>query len=212
MILFRQGISEEIDGGSMHKIESVMLRGAVLALAVSIMNVAALAKDLDITAFAGVQRQGKLTFESAPGTSLNLIRTINSTNFGVFGARISHGHIFGGEHTFAYSPNFIDVGTKAFIYNSNVILQAPLPVIRPYGTVGIGLMHISGENALVVSGTKFALNYGGGVKFFPAGPVGLRVDVRGYSMPSTEFRLFGTQSRRTDFLEASVGVIFAIRK
>ena len=196
----------------MHKIESLLLRGALLALAVSIMNVAALAKDLDITAFAGVQRQGKLTFESAPGTSLNLIRTINSTSFGVFGTRISHGHIFGGEHTFAYSPNFIDVGTKAFIYNSNVILQAPLPVIRPYGTVGIGLMHISGENALVVSGTKFALNYGGGVKFFPAGPVGLRVDVRGYSMPSTEFRLFGTQSRRTDFLEASVGVIFAIRK
>jgi Outer membrane protein beta-barrel domain len=193
----------------MHKIESLMLRGAFLALAVSILNVSALAKDLDITAFAGVQRQGKLTFESAPGT----IRTINSTNFGVFGTRISHGHIFGGEHTLAYSPNFIDVGTKAFIYNSNVILQAPLPVIRPYGTAGLGLMHISGENnALVLSGTKFALNYGGGVKFLPAGPVGLRVDVRGYSVPSTEFRLFGTQSRRTDFIEASVGVIFAIRK
>lgn len=196
----------------MHKIESLLLRGAFLALAVAIMNVSALAKDLDITAFAGVQRQGKLTFESAPGTSLNLIRTINSTSFGVFGTRISHGHFFGGEHTLAYSPNFIDVGTKAFIYNSNVILQAPLPVIRPYGTVGIGLMHISGENALVVSGTKFALNYGGGVKFLPAGPVGLRVDVRGYSVPSTEFRVFGTQSRRADFLEASVGVLFAIRK
>jgi opacity protein-like surface antigen len=196
----------------MHKIESLLLRGALLALAVSIMNVSAVAKDIDITAFAGVQRQGKLTFESAPGTSVNLIQTINSTNFGVFGTRISHGHIFGGEHTLAYSPNFIDNGTKAFIYNSNVILQAPLPVIRPYGTVGIGLMHISGENALVVSGTKFALNYGGGVKFLPAGPVGLRVDVRGYSMPSTEFRVFGTQSRRADFLEASVGVLFAIRK
>jgi hypothetical protein len=197
----------------MYKIESLLLRGALLALAVSIMNVSALAKDLDITAFAGVQRQGKLTFESAPGTSVNLIRTINSTNFGVFGTRISHGHIFGGEHTLAFSPNFIDVGTKAFIYNSNVILQAPLPVIRPYGTAGLGLMHISGENnALVLSGTKFALNYGGGVKFLPAGPVGLRVDVRGYSVPSTEFRLFGTQNRRTDFLEASVGVIFAIRK
>jgi Outer membrane protein beta-barrel domain len=193
----------------MHKIESLMLRGAFLALAVSILNVSALAKDLDITAFAGVQRQGKLTFESAPGT----IRTINSTNFGVFGTRISHGHIFGGEHTLAYSPNFIDVGTKAFIYNSNVILQAPLPVIRPYGTAGLGLMHISGENnALVLSGTKFALNYGGGVKFLPAGPVGLRVDVRGYSVPSTEFRVFGTQSRRTDFVEASIGVLFAIRK
>jgi opacity protein-like surface antigen len=193
----------------MRRIKSVMLLLALSALTILIVNASALAKDIDVTAFAGVQRQGKLTFQSAPGT----LQTINSTSFGVFGGRIGHGHIFGGEHTFAYSPNFIDVGTKAFIYNSNVILQAPLPVIRPYGTAGLGLMHISGENnALVLSGTKFALNYGGGVKFFPAGPVGLRVDVRGYSVPSTEFRVFGTQSRRTDFVEASIGVVFAIRK
>jgi hypothetical protein len=197
----------------MRRIESVLLLVAFSALTVSIMNVSALAKDIDVTAFAGIQRQGKLTFQSAPGTTVNLIQTINSTSFGVYGGRIGHGHIFGGEHTFAFSPNFIDVGTKTFIYNSNVILQAPLPVIRPYGTVGLGLMHISGENnALVLSGTKFALNYGGGVKFLPAGPVGLRVDVRGYSVPSTEFRVFGTQSRRTDFVEASIGVLFAIRK
>jgi len=185
-----------------------MLLLALSALAILIVNASALAKDIDVTAFAGVQRQGKLTFESVPGT----LQTINSTSFGVFGGRIGHGHIFGGEHTFAYSPNFIDNGTKTFIYNSNVILQAPLPVIRPYGTAGLGLMHISAENSLVVSGTKFAINYGGGVKFLPSGPVGLRVDVRGYSVPSTEFRVFGTQSRRTDFVEASIGVIFAIRK
>ena len=192
----------------MRRIKSVMLLLALSALTILIVNASALAKDIDVTAFAGVQRQGKLTFESAP----NLIQTINSTSFGVFGGRIGHGHIFGGEHTFAYSPNFIDNGTKTFIYNSNVILQAPLPVIRPYGTAGLGLMHISGENSLVVSGTKFAINYGGGVKFLPSGPVGLRVDVRGYSVLSTEFRVFGTQSRRTDFVEASIGVIFAIRK
>lgn len=192
----------------MHKIESLMSRGALLAVTVLIMNASALAKDIDVTAFAGIQRQGKLTFQSAP----NLIQTINSTSFGVYGGRIGHGHIFGGEHTFAYSPNFIDNGTKTFIYNSNVILQAPLPVIRPYGTAGLGLMHISSENSLVVSGTKFAINYGGGVKFLPSGPIGLRVDVRGYSVPSTEFRVFGTQSRRTDFVEASIGVLFAIRK
>jgi len=196
----------------MRRIKSVMLPVALSALTVLIVNVSALAKEIDVTAFAGIQRQGKLTFQSAPGTTVNLIQTINSTSFGVYGGRIGHGHILGGEHTFAYSPNFIDVGTKTFIYNSNVILQAPLPVIRPYGTVGLGLMHMSSENSLVVSGTKFAINYGGGVKFMPSGPVGLRVDVRGYSVPSTEFRVFGTQSRRTDFVEASIGVIFAIRK
>jgi len=196
----------------MHKIKSLMLRGALSAVTVLTMNASALASDIDLTAFAGIQRQGKLTFESAPGTTLNLIKTINSSNFGVYGGRIGHGHIFGGEHTFAFSPNFFDVNSKAFIYNSDVILQAPLPVVRPYGTAGIGLIHISAENSLVVSGTKFAVNYGGGVKFLAAGPVGLRVDVRGYTMPSTEFRVFQTQSRRTDFVEFSVGAIFAIRK
>src|SRR5947209_3037034 len=109
-------------GGSMHKTESFLFRTAILTLLVSIMNVAALpalparAADIDITGFVGVQRQGELTLRSAPSTTVNLIRTINSTNFGVFGGRISHGRVFGGEHTLAYSPNFIDADTKAFIY------------------------------------------------------------------------------------------------
>src|SRR4030095_448045 len=99
---------------------------------------------VDVTAFGGVQRQGKLTLQSAPSTTVNLLRTINATNFGVFGVRIGHGRVFGGEHTLAFSPNFIDADTKAFIYNSNLLIQAPLPVVRPYGTVGLGLIHTSG--------------------------------------------------------------------
>jgi Outer membrane protein beta-barrel domain len=197
----------------MQKIESSICRCAVLALLIFIANVPARATDIDLTAFAGIQRQGTLTLRSAPSSTVNLIRTINGTNFGVFGARIGHGHIFGGEHTIAFSPNFIVSDTKAFIYNSNILLQAPLPVVRPYGTAGIGLIHTSGNNnSLGVFGTKFAINYGGGVKFLPAGPVGMRVDIRGYSIPSTEFRLFQTESQRIDMLEVSIGVIFSIRK
>ena len=200
-------------GGSMHKIGSIVFRCALLALLISISHMLAAATDIDITAFGGIQRQGTLTLRSAPGTTVNLIQTINGTNFGVFGGRIGHGHVFGGEHTLAYSPNFIVAGTKAFIYNSNILLQAPLPVVRPYGTAGIGLIHTSGDNnSLGVFGTKFALNYGGGVKFLPSGPVGMRVDLRGYSIPSTEFKVFQTESQRIDFLEVSVGVIFSIRK
>jgi hypothetical protein len=195
----------------MCKLKSFLFRSTFVAVLVLITNVAARAADVDVTAFGGVQRQGKLTLRSAPGTTLNLIRTINSTNFGVFGARIGHGRVFGGEHTLAFSPNFIDADTKAVIYNSNVLVQAPLPVVRPYGTVGLGLIHTSGDG-LGVFGTKFALNYGGGFKFLPAGPVGMRVDVRGYSVPSAEFRVFSTVSQRVDFLEVSVGVIFSLRK
>jgi opacity protein-like surface antigen len=200
-------------GDCMYKIESFVFRCALLALLVSTIKVPAFATDIDITAFGGIQRQGKLTLTSAPSSTVNLIRTINGTNFGVFGARIGHGHIFGGEHTIAYSPNFITADTKALIYNSNVLVQAPLPVVRPYGTAGIGLIHTSGDNtSLGVFGTKFALNYGGGFKFLPSGPVGMRVDIRGYSIPSTEFKLFQSESQRIDFLEVSVGVIFSIRK
>ena len=193
----------------MYKIESLFFRGSFLALLVSMMSVPARATDIDVTPFAGIQNQGKLTLRSA-SSAANLLTTINSTTFGVFGVRLSHGHIFGGEHTFAYSPNFIDADTKAFIYNSNLLLQAPLPVVRPYGTAGLGLIHTSG-NSLGVFGTRLALNYGGGVKVLPAGPVGLRLDVRGYSIPSTEFRAFSSESQTINFLEVSVGVVFLIK-
>src|SRR5262245_51609356 len=129
----------------MSKIESIVYRCAFLLALVLLTGLTARATDIDITAFGGIQRQGKLTLRSAPSTSANLIQTLNSTTFGVFGGRIAHGHVFGGEHTLAYSPNFIDGGTKALIYNSNIFLQAPLPVVRPYGTAGLGLIHTSGD-------------------------------------------------------------------
>jgi opacity protein-like surface antigen len=92
-------------------------------------------------------------------------------------------------------------------------VQAPLPKVRPYGTVGLGLIHTSTSgNGVGDIGTKFALNYGGGVKILPAGPVGIRFDLRGYAVPSTEFKVFSNESKRLDILEVSVGVIFSLRK
>jgi opacity protein-like surface antigen len=191
----------------MHKINSILSRSGLLALLVLLVSVPARAADVDITGFAGMQREGKLTIQTAPDTA----RLLNSTNFGVFGVRIGHGRVFGGEHTLAFSPNFIDANTKAFIYNSNVLVQAPLPVVRPYVTAGLGLIHTSGDG-LGVFGTKFAFNYGGGVKILPAGPVGVRFDVRGYAVPSTEFKVFSAESQRLDFLEVSAGVVFKLGK
>src|SRR5436190_6144538 len=193
----------------MYKVQSSIVRISFLFTLIFIMN--SPARAIDLTAFGGVQRQGKLTLRSAPSTTLNLLRTINATNFGVFGVRFGHGRIFGGEHTLAFAPNFIDADTKAFIYSSDIRLQAPLPVVRPYGVVGLGLIGTSGEG-VGRFGTKFAINYGGGVKFMPAGPVGISVDVRGYAVPSTEFKVFASESQRLDFLEVSVGVVFALSK
>jgi hypothetical protein len=193
----------------MYKVQSSIVRISFLLVLIFIMN--SPARAIDLTAFGGVQRQGKLTLQSAPGTTVNLLRTINATNFGVFGVRFGHGNVFGGEHTLAFAPNFIDADTKAIIYNSDIRLQAPLPVVKPYGVVGLGLIGTSGDG-VGRFGTKFAINYGGGVKFLPAGPVGLQVDVRGYSVPSTEFKVFTTQDQTVNFLEVTVGVVFVLSK
>src|SRR6516165_9924051 len=85
--------------------------------------------DGDITIFGAVQRQGKLTLQSASAT-VNPCVTFSSQcnfdpgNFGVFGARFSHGKIVGGEHTLAYVPDFLGGNAKAFIYNSDFMVQA----------------------------------------------------------------------------------------
>jgi Outer membrane protein beta-barrel domain len=178
--------------------------------------------DSDLTIFGGAQHQGKLTLQSATQTATTT-SNFNPTTFGVFGVRYSHGKIIGGEHTLAYTPNFISSNSRAFIYNSDLLLQAPLPKIRPYGTVGLGAIFtwskdVSGKLALGDIGNKFAINYGGGVKVFPAGPIGVRFDIRGYTLPSVKFTLpvtglpagigFQTQSQSVNFIEYGLGVVF----
>ncbi len=176
--------------------------------------------DSDLTLFGAAQHQGKLTLQLA--TQPTIARNFDPTTFGVFGIRYSHGKIIGGEHTLAYAPNFISSNSRAFIYNSDLLLQAPLPKIRPYGVVGLGAIFTwSKESAPAVTlgdiGSKFAINYGGGVKVFPAGPIGIRFDIRGYTLPSVKFAIPVTvlprlgvqaQSQSVNFIEYGLGVVF----
>jgi len=145
----------------------------------------------------------------------------------MYGVRIAHGKVFGGEHTIAYVPDFLGGGAKAIVYNSDILLQAPLPKVTPYATAGMGSIFTWGSNSagqpdISKIGTKFALNYGGGIKVFPAGPVGVRFDIRGYAVPSAKFNLpspasiitgtaAGTvqsQSQTLNMLEVGFGVVF----
>jgi hypothetical protein len=65
-------------------------------------------------------------------------------------------------------------------------------------------MHQYGDSNLPV-GTKFALNYGGGLKFPRiAGPLGLRFDVRGYSA--------GLITDKLSILEVSGGIMLSFGK
>src|SRR2546426_4484037 len=178
--------------------------------------------DSDLTIFGAAQHQGKLTLQFAQPV---ITSNFNPTTFGVFGIRYSHGKVIGGEHTLAYAPNFISSNSKAFIYNSDLLLQVPLPKIRPYGVVGLGSIFTwskndTGRPALGDIGNKFAINYGGGVKILPAGPVGVQFDIRGYTLPSVKFTLpfpsvnpslgavVQTQSQSVSFIEYGFGVVF----
>jgi hypothetical protein len=168
-------------------------------LALSFIFFAVPAHAYDFTVFGGVQHQGKLTLNSGAQQARNI--TFDPRNFGVFGARFGHGRVFGGEHTIAYTPNFIDSQTKAVIYNSNLLIQAPVPKVKPYATVGLGSIFTAGDSITDI-GNKFAINYGAGVKVIPAGGVGVRFDVRGYTVPSV-------QDQTLNIIEVSVGVVFS---
>ena len=153
----------------------------------------------DVTLFGGYQHPGNLTPGSAAQGGAKL--AFDPRDFGVFGFRSSQGAAIGGEHTIAYSPNFIDSKSRALIINSNVIVHVPLAIARPYVTAGIGAVRASGSGAGSI-GTKFALNYGGGLKLSALGPVGGRIDVRGYTIP-------GVQSQTLKVLEVSLGLVFS---
>jgi hypothetical protein len=171
------------------------------ALSLCLMSLPANASDL--TLFGGVQRPGQLTFQTVPGNTQSFVQTFNPKTFGVFGLRLSEGKVIGAEHTIAYAPNFIESGTSALIYHSNLLLQLPIPVVKPYGTVGLGLIHSGGITSF---GTKLIVDYGGGVKVM-AGPTGLDLDIRGYRAP--KISLAGlTAQQRLDFFQVSAGVVF----
>ncbi len=159
---------------------------------------AAPAMGSDLTIFGGFQRPEKLSLQSAreAGSSFRF----NPKSFGVFGIRYSKGRVFGTEQTFAYSPNFIESETKAVIYNSNIIVQVPAPRVHPYGTLGLGGVFMAG-NGIGDFGSKFAVNYGAGIKAIVSGPFGLGVDVRGYTIPKI-------QGSSLNVLEVSLGAVF----
>lgn len=158
------------------------------------------AAESDLYLFGGAQDPGKVTLNKAlSGGSVGSQLITDPTSVGVFGARVGHGKAWGGEFTFAYAPNFLDSNSKAVIYNSDLRVLIPLPVIQPYGVVGVGAITSWGSGASDI-GTRFAINYGGGVRIIPAGPIGVQFDVRGYTIPSV-------QDQVLNIAEVSAGIV-----
>lgn len=112
----------------------------------------------------------------------------NRTVYG--GAVGATGRVLGFEVDFGYAPNFYEVeddfgelgsaGSVATVMG-NLLIGAPLGKVRPYGTVGVGLMRSNLELFDFfdnVSRNDFGINYGGGVMVFFTDNIGVRGDVR----------------------------------
>jgi hypothetical protein len=177
-----------------------ILSGFVLVIAFSAAHLSA----ADMTFFIGGVKPGSISYH-------NVKTSLDSSP--VFGLRLSTGFVpfFGVEHTLAFSSDYLfPSGTaikeaKGFVYNSNLIFNAPAKsAVVPYVTAGVGLIHQYGDADMPI-GTKFAVNYGGGLKLpHLVGPLGLRFDLRGYRA--------GGFSNKMNLFEVSAGLFLSFSK
>jgi hypothetical protein len=178
------------------------LRYSILSVLVVLLAGVAQCQAADLTFYVGGVKPGSITYQ-------NVETSLDSSP--VFGVRVGSNFVplFGMEHTFAFSsdylfPRNIDAikEAKGFVYNSNLIFNLPVGMAVPYLTAGAGLLHQYGDREMPV-GTKFAFNYGGGVKFpHLAGPVGFRFDLRGYRA--------GVFSDKLNLFEISAGILLSM--
>jgi len=156
-----------------------------LSIAV-VLSLAAAAQAQTLTFSAGYLNPGQLNVE-------NVRAGLDLRGTGIYGLGFEAGFlkIFGWENTIEFSPKFVqgslgidESGVKAFFYRSDIVVNAPIGRFVPYASAGPGLLKPYGTGIFPFD-TKFAVNYGGGVKLQRlAGPFGLRLDVRGYSIPN----------------------------
>jgi hypothetical protein len=176
-----------------------------IALVFLVLVSASQAPCADITGFVGGVKPGKVNvqgaiaaFDSSPVYGFRL-----GLNFLPF---LSH------EHTLGFSSGFLVptavsafTDAKGFVYNSNLVLHAKAGSIVPFVTAGLGLIHQYGAPSLHL-GTKFAVNYGGGLKFPRIiGPLGVRFDVRGYTAT-------GFSGGKLNMLEVTGGILLSFGK
>ena len=127
----------------------------------------------------------------------------------LYGVRLSAGFaaFLKLEGTLAFSNQFLlpqdasaATSAKGFVLNGNLLAQVPVGKVIPYATAGLGFIHQYGTGSLPI-GTKFAINYGGGLKLPKLfGPLGLRFDARGYTAT-------GVFSHSVNLFEVSGGVM-----
>jgi len=166
----------------------------------------------DFTFFVGGAIPGKLTADRilAAGQTFQELK-----NGPVFGFRLNTNFVpmIGLEHTLGFSTDYLTPqvvlnpgSSRGFIYSTNLLINLPVGGAVPYATAGVGLIRQYGSSNPPI-GTRFAFNYGGGLKFPRlVGALGLRLDVRGYRAAS-----IGGISSTNGFniIEASGGLLLS---
>ncbi len=200
----RAGTTAFVAGHSSGELENMRRISWILGALAAACFFAAPSQGADLTFFIGGVHPGSISVDDVK-------QSLDSSV--VYGLRINSGWtpVLGLEHTLAFSPDYLfpsDPGdiqdARGFIYNSNLIFNFPAGKVVPYLTAGVGLIHQYGDRDLPV-GTEFAFNYGGGLKVPRLkGPLGLRFDVRGYSV--------GAFSNKLNLLEVSGGVLLSLGK
>jgi hypothetical protein len=166
----------------------------------------------DFTFFVGGAIPGKLTADRilAAGQTFQELK-----NGPVFGFRLNTNFVpmIGLEHTLGFSTDYLTPksvlnpgSSRGFIYNTNLLINLPVGGAVPYVTAGVGLIRQYGSSNPPI-GARFAFNYGGGLKLPRlVGPLGLRLDVRGYRAAS-----IGGISSTNGFniIEASGGLLLS---
>ena len=130
--------------------------------------------------------------------------------------------VIGVEGDFGYSPDFFgktDLGdSSVFTATGNLLVGVPFGGqqgfgIRPYGLVGIGIVHPKGDafGSQFDDENKIAWDFGGGVMLFFGSHAGIRGELR-YFRTFEALEILGIdladQPGDLDFTRGSIGFIF----
>ena len=161
--------------------------------------------------YAGYLNQGgNLSFTTVNNGVTN---TLHLRGSALYGARVEFDfhRVIGLEENVGFSPRLFNSGfslpepsadTRGLLYSSNLVLNIPLGRFVPYATGGVGFLKPWGSGFKPFD-ARFAGNYGGGLKLDRLiGPMGLRFDVRGWSVANVF-------SRTLNMLEATGSVTFS---
>jgi opacity protein-like surface antigen len=132
----------------------------------------------------------------------------------------SMGSVFGFEEEFAYAKDFFGqaptMNSSVLTVMSNLMLVPKIGPIRPYATVGMGLIKTHVEltpvSVLTSDNNNFGWDIGGGV-FVLAGHIGVRGDIRYFhsfqDLNLAGFPGFTVNNTKLDYGRASAAFVLA---